>query len=398
MWVDQAAFVFPADPDYRMDFFEWDRTFGVRTAAGQLAGVDTTFSLTLTLPTGELGGSTCTVPMAGLSWVAVHPGFRRRGVLSQLIRHHLHDLHERQAEPVSGLHASETAIYGRFGYGLATVGYQLSLGRGAALRDLAGSDDVQVRFTSADPDEHPDLVADLYTRACLRRPGMVDRNRSLTAAELRMTPRELEQNEPLRLLVAERDGAPSGYALLRRRMKWDGGTPSGSIEVLELAAADAVTEHRLWRTVTDFDLTTTTKAYRVASDDPLLSWLVDPRTVAPTRTDELWLRIVDVDRALTARGYGIEIDVVLAVTDELCPWNAGTWRLRGGPSGATCERTEDPPDLSLDVRELGSVLVGGTTLTSLAVAGLARGHAPGALERLSAAMRSAIEPATTYGF
>src|SRR3954447_2669103 len=109
-WVDQAAFVFPADPGHTLDFFEWDRTWGVRTDAGELAGVSTVFSLSVTLPTGVLGTGTTVVPMAGLSWVAVHPGHRRRGVLSQMIRHHLHALHERGAEPLSGLHASESAI------------------------------------------------------------------------------------------------------------------------------------------------------------------------------------------------------------------------------------------------------------------------------------------------
>ena len=74
------------------------------------------------------------------------------------------------------------------------------------------------------------------------------------------------------------------------------------------------------------------------------------------------------------------------------------WRLVGGPDGATCERTDDAPDLTLDVRELGAALPGGATLAAAGAAGLVQEHTPGALARLSAAMRSAIEPATTYGF
>lgn len=398
LWVDQAAFVFPDDPGDTLDFFEWDRTFGVRVDDGELVGVNTTFSLRLTLPAGELGTSTTVVPMAGLTWVSVHPGHRRRGVLSTMIRHHLHDLHERGAEPISGLHASESSIYGRFGYGLATTGFQVRLGRGLALRDLPGSDDVQLRFATADPGRHTELVADVHTQACARRPGMVDRGAALTRDLLTMTPRQLERDEPLRLLVAERDGRPTGYAVLRRTMSWQDGSPDGSTTVFEIAAVDRESEHRLWRAVADFDLTSSTKAWRVPPDSALLHWLVDSRSVKPVRQDELWLRVVDVDRALAARGYGMDIDVALAVTDDLCPWNAGTWRLRGGPDGATCERTDDAPEVSLDVCELGSVLAGGVTLTSLEAAALAQGHRPGVLHRLSAAMRSAVEPATTYGF
>lgn len=401
LWNDQAAFVFPIDPDYRLDFIEWDRTFGVRVGE-ELAGTNTTFSLSVELPDGSSG--TRTVPMAGLSWVAVHPGYRRRGVLTTMIRDHLHRLHDEGREPLSGLHASESAIYGRFGYGLATVGYQLSLGRDVGLRPLAGADAeaaerLRVRFETADPDRHGDLVHDLYHRACRRRPGMVGRTRELTLADLRDTPRELERNEPLRLLVAERDGVPTGYALLRRSMRWEDFAPDGTVEVRELAAVDRPTEHRLWQAVTQFDLTSRTRAGRIATDDALLAWLVDARAAKPVRTDELWLRVVDVDRALSARGYAGAVDVVLQVRDALCPWNDGRWRLRADAAGgAECVRTDDEPHLALDVRELGSVLAGGTTVAALTDAGLVSELQPGAARALSRALRCDVEPATTYGF
>lgn len=401
LWNDQAAFVFPIDPDFRLDFVEWDRTFGVRVGE-ELAGTNTTFSLTVELPDGADG--TRTVPMAGLSWVAVHPGYRRRGVLSTMIRDHLHRLHDEGREPVSGLHASESAIYGRFGYGLATVGYQVTLGRDVALRALAGADaaaaeGLRVRFETADPERHGDLVHELYHRACRRRPGMVGRTRALTLADLRDTARELERNEPLRLLLAERDGEPTGYALLRRSMKWEDFAPDGTVEVRELAAVDLATEHRLWQSVTQFDLTSRTRAGRLATDDALLSWLVDARAAKPVRTDELWLRVVDVDRALTARGYATPLDVVLQVRDALCPWNDGRWRLRAdAAAGPQCTRTDDEPQLELDVRELGSLLAGGVTVAALAAAGLVAERQPGAARALSRALRSEIEPATTYGF
>lgn len=401
LWVDHAAFVFPQDPDSRLDHFEWDRTFGVRSgpqAGSELIGVSTTFSLRLTLPEWGVGDSHAVVPMAGLSWVAVHPGHRRRGVLTTLIRDHLHRLHEENREPISGLYASEPAIYGRFGYGLATVGLGLTVNRGAALRPLTGSDDVALRFTSADPARDVALIAELHSRACTRRPGMVDRTEALTRDLLTDTPRQLQRTEPLRLLMAERDGVPTGYALLRRTVDWKDGIAQGTADVVELVAVDAITEHRLWRAVTDFDLTSTTTTSGLALDDPLLTWLVDPRVTRPRRVDRLWLRLVDVDRALTARRYAHDVDVVLEVTDALCPWNERRWRLAGGPHGATCQPTSQAADLMLDVRELGAALPGGTTLAALARAGLVREERPGALVALSTALRSPVEPATTVNF
>jgi predicted acetyltransferase len=227
---------------------------------------------------------------------------------------------------------------------------------------------------------------------------MVDRPRALTRRELRDTPRDLERQEPLRLLIAERAGAPTGYVLLRRELTWNGMEPDGKTHVRELAAVDAPSAHRLWRAATDFDLTSVTKVGMICPQDPLLTWLVDPRSPRPTAADALWLRIVDVDRALTARSYGCEIDLVLDVTDQLCPWNAGRWRLSGGPAGATCTRATDPADVTLDVRELAATLPGGTTFVALANAGLVTEHTPGAVARLSTAFRSAVAPSTTYIF
>jgi predicted acetyltransferase len=405
-WLDHAAFVAAEDPGDVLDFLEWDRTYGIRATAepaepaepAELIGIGTTFSLRLTLPAGVDGAGTTAVPMGGLSWVAVHPGYRRRGVLSALIGHHLGTLHE-NGEAVSGLFASEPAIYGRFGYGQATQVFQLDLGRAPALRELpGGTDDVTIRFTTADPERHTDLVADLYARSCGTRPGMVDRPRALTRRELRDTPRTLERHEPLRLLIAERGGEPTGYVLLRRELTWNGMEPDGKTEVREVAAVDPPSAHRLWQAVTDFDLSSVTKVGMICPQDPLLTWLVDPRSPRPVRVDALWLRIVDIDRALTGRSYGCEVDLVLDVTDHLCPWNVGRWRLSGGPAGATCTRTTDPADLTLDVRELAAALPGGTTLVALADAGLVTEHTPGAVARLSTAFRSAVAPGTTYIF
>ena len=60
------------------------------------------------------------IPIAGVTLVGVHPSHRRRGILRELMRRQLDDAHER-GEAVAVLWASEAAIYGRFGYGMATT-------------------------------------------------------------------------------------------------------------------------------------------------------------------------------------------------------------------------------------------------------------------------------------
>jgi predicted acetyltransferase len=402
--LDHLAFVWTDDPDPEpmTAGLEWDRTYGVQRdqegAAGELLGIYSVFSLGLVAPAGVGGAETASLPMAGLTWVSVHPQHRRRGVLTAMIRHHLHGLHESGGEPVSGLHASEAAIYGRFGYGLGTSGLRLTLPRRAPLRDVPGADDVVVRFLTADVQQHAPLVADLYARVTRRRPGGVLRTAALDERQVRDSPFQRRGREPLRLLVAERDGRTTGYALLRRRVRWDGGTADGTADVGDLAAVDAATHRALWSVLTDLDFVSRTTTPPLAGDDPLLALLVDARTTKPTRADDLWLRVVDVDRALASRTYAHDVDVVLGVEDALCPWNTRRWRLSGGPAGATCTPTNDAADIALDVRELGTAYLGGTSLVSLAAAGLVREERAGAVGALSSGLRSALEPATPYMF
>ncbi len=396
--LDQAAFIVPADPDEDHSFFDWNRTFGVRQGQ-ELVGFNTVFALQLAVP-GGMPPAQCTgLGMAGLSWVAVHPGYRRRGIFSAMMRHHLEFLHQTGAEPLSGLIPSETPIYGRMGYGTATSGLQLTVPRGAQLRPLPQPDErLTVSFVPADPDTHAELVAQIHAKAWAKNLGMVSRPLALTRLELFDTPRTLQQNEPKRLLIAYREGTPTGYVLLRRHCTWVDAQSEASTEVLEFTALDAPTAHLLWQTVLDFDLTAHTVIRRLDQDDPLRYWLVDARTPKPTLVDKLWLRIVDLDRCLTGRGYATEVDVVLDVTDELCPWNVGRWRLITDGSGATCERTSAPADLALDIRELGAVLPGGTSLAALGAAGLVQEQTPGALQTLSIALRGHTAPSASYLF
>src|SRR3954451_15806646 len=101
------------DPAPALAELEWERTFGARlTDPDRLSGVYTAYSVSCPVPGAE-------VPAAGLSWVGVHPRDRRRGVRTAMIGHHLADV-AAHGEPFSLLYAAEPAIYGRFGYGLAS--------------------------------------------------------------------------------------------------------------------------------------------------------------------------------------------------------------------------------------------------------------------------------------
>jgi len=71
------------------------------------------YGLELTLPGGP---ARC----AGVTVVGVLPSHRRRGLLRRMMEIQLRDVRERE-EPIAALWASEETIYGRFGYGLASL-------------------------------------------------------------------------------------------------------------------------------------------------------------------------------------------------------------------------------------------------------------------------------------
>ncbi len=389
----------PEDPDEDLGYFEWDRCFGVREKS-QLIGFNTSFSLGFTTPGGNYGADTNSIPMAGLSWVAVHPGYRRRGVLTQMMRQHLQHLYHNGLEPLSGLHPSEAEIYGRFGYAAATSAWHLELARGTALRADPGFDssDIEITFSHASPQLHTKIVDQLYSEFCRHTPGAVQRTTALTQFELYDTPQTLRRNEPLRIFLANHNGRAIGYLLFRRNCTWADSTPTASTEVVEVVALTAAAHYRLWQAVLNLDLSAQTSVPRLGTADPLLRWLTDLRTPKPLRRDKLWLRIVDLPRALCARRYGLPVDLVLEVVDDFCPWNAGRWQLHGDERHVTCTRTRKTSDLTISIADLAAVFAGEVSLSGLAAAGMVNCPKAEVLHRTNLAFRAASGLASSYVF
>ena len=113
----------------------------------------------------------------------------------------------------------------------------------------------------------------------------------------------------------------------------------------------------------------------------------------------MWVRIVDLPAALEARGYepDAEGEVTLAVRDDLCPWNDGTYRVRVEGGHAQVTPAAGAPDLALPVAALASLYTGFRSATQLARAGRVEGG-PEALLRAEALFRTAYRPNVLEGF
>jgi predicted acetyltransferase len=329
------------------------------------------------------------VPTAGVSFVAVLPTYRRRGILRSIMRRQLTDIAAR-GEPIAALWASETPLYGRYGYGRASLqaSFRFRRGEGALGRHAPTDDGLWLRL--AEPAAATAELAKVYDTVLAAQPGFFTRNDAWWDRVLSDHEEDRHGFSPLRCVLAEDDSGPRGYALYVSHGRWDDDhfIANSVLEVRELIAADPAAGAALWGDMLSRDLVSEVSARLRSPDDPVLFQLHDPRRARLAVSDGVWVRIIDLPKALTARAYSCPVDVVLEVTDELLPDNAGRWRLRAAsPSrGASCERTSDPADVALDVRELGAAYLGGTRLGALATAGLVAEQRAGTLMPLSAAM------------
>ncbi|HEX4815022.1 MAG TPA: GNAT family N-acetyltransferase [Nonomuraea sp.] len=324
-----------------------------------------------------------TVPVAGITLVAVLPTHRRRGILTAMMREQLTGLYESSGEPIAALNAAEAAIYGRFGYGVAShVAEIRGDKRFMALRPGTDLGDGTIRLLGRE--EARPLLEKVYDTARRSGVGWVDRTGKFWEARLADGERVREGGTALRFAVhIEPGGEVTGYVLYRSKR--------GLVRVIEVAATSRQSYAALWRYLIELD-GHAELAYDGAVDEPLKHLLADPRAARTTVIDNLWVRLVDLERALTARRYSASLDLVMEVQDTFCPWNAGRYRLRADGESVTCERTQARPALRLTSAELGAAYLGGTTLASLATAGRVEELRPGAVAAASLAFRGEREP------
>ena len=313
------------------------------------------------------------------------PTHRRQGILRRFMKQQL-DVAREHGEPIAALWASEAPIYGRFGYGIAAPAARLMAeSKRFSLRDDPGP---QGSLRLVDAAEAYELARPVHERLRPERPGMI------TRSEHWWRNHRLADHESLRrgasqkfFAVLELDGSVEGYAVYRIKSEWEQGFPHGVVRVHEAFGTSPVAEREIWRYLFSIDLTDKVDAGPADPSTPLFLMVSDPRALHLKVDDGLWLRLVDVEAALSARSYRDGEPVVLDVRDELCPWNAGRYRV-----GETIERTDDAPDVELDVADLSSAFLGAFDFLRLASADRARELTPGGLERASELFRTPLPP------
>ncbi len=289
-------------------------------------------------------------------------------------------------EPIAALWASEASIYGRFGYGPAAPGiYAKSDSARFAFRDDRPTG-ATARLT--DVEEASRVFPPVYDAVRARRAGMLSRSETWWRERRLADPKEWRRGASAKFYaVAEVDGAVEGYAMYRIKSEWDDGFPRGEVRVVEVFATSVAAERELWRFLHSIDLTVKVDIYGLDPASPLFLTVRDPRALGLKLADGLWLRLVDLDAALKARSYRPAPSVVLEVTDELCPWNAGRYRV-----GDDAGRTEDTADIALDTSDLAAAYLGAFDFHRLVSSGRADERREGAAEDATLLFRTDLPP------
>ena len=320
-----------------------DRSVGVFKDSNIVA-TSHSFSLEMNIPGNCL-------PMAGVSHVTVLPTHRRQGILREMIRYQI-DSFQDNSEPLSSLSSSESAIYGRFGYGIAVFkenwviqipdNFQMELPSSRGQTIFIDHDQITNYFP---------LIYSIYAR---------DKNAMVRVPDFHWYRKALRKPSNFNV-VFEKDKSPLGYAAYEI---------NGSVLIVdELVAVTAEAYFDLWNHIFSFNHVRTVKADKRSQTELLPHMLSCKLNFQRIVSDGLWLRLIDAPSALAKRDYATPGRINIKVVDTFCPWNENTYELLFDGINAQCTRTETRPDIVISAADLASIYLGGAKLSDISALG-----------------------------
>ncbi|MFP5331511.1 MAG: GNAT family N-acetyltransferase, partial [Acidimicrobiia bacterium] len=323
----------------------------------RIVGTLGTFSFDMTTPGG-------TMPVAGTTMVTVSVTHRRSGVLRSMMTSHLQEARER-GDSAAALWASDSAIYGRFGYGMAAFSTDLEIDRRHTDFHRLAPDPAPVEPIDVDT-LRPQAIT-VYDRLRRQVPGMVTKSEGWWDRIFSDRPSNRGGATAARHGLVVEDGEPTGWVRYRLKNTEGHGHPAQDVHVTQLYATTPAAWAGLWNHVLSHDFGNLIKAELRPVDDPIHSLLRGMRRVRTQRQDGLFVRVLDVEAALTSRAYGEAGGLRLRIED---PLGIVTGSYEFETDGAeTSVSDADDATVTLDVEDLGALLLGGRSAVELAIAG-----------------------------
>ncbi|MBH66393.1 MAG: hypothetical protein CL784_07755 [Chloroflexi bacterium] len=346
------------------DRAELDRLIAaVDTKSERIIATGGADSYSLTVPGGA------TLPMAGVAYMTTSVTHRRQGVFSEMMSR-IHNEARERGDVVSGLWASQSHLYGRFDYGLSVNSYdwEIDPAFGAFSHSPISEEhesDTHLHFVDAE--EAAATLPGIYDRMRAQTPGAVDRTSGRWRYELFDEERVRGGASALFFAVCEEVGEQTGYVAYRMRRMGD--SDMGTLEVIEQVSVTDTAHASMWRFLLNFDLVGKVIATNRPSDDPLWWMLSDPRRLLRKSHDALWVRLLDIEKALEARAYNADGKLRLGLVSESEPEVSGTYVLEVSDGEGAVKKTTDKPDVVMAPADLSVIYLGASAPGPLVEAG-----------------------------
>lgn len=368
--------------------YQLDRGFEPEMSMGAFDGEDVVgTSGSIPFESAVPGGAI--IKNAGVTAVTVATTHRRQGILTNMMDRLLRQEREK-GHIVASLWASESIIYGRFGYGMSIQHENFKIDTRKAVIKHLPEIPGKIRFVTHDEAREvfpaaweaavnthsgvPRKSENGWDRWALGLNGGGDWGKSWT-------------------IVYEEDGKPLGYARYQlKELHVFGEQVHGLVNADEVIHSNPASHAALWNHLLNIDLYDTLGTWRSPSDDSLPWTLADQRQLERKPYDGVWYRMLDVAAALSARTYMAEGSLVLEVEDSYIPEWGGRFELTGGPDGATCTPTTKAADITLPTASLSTIYLGGAKLADLERAGRAEENSDGSIALADAMFAAERDP------
>ena len=364
----------------------------VDTKSNRIIGTGGADSYWLTVPGGSM------VPMAGVAYMTTSVTHRRQGAFSNMMTY-IHDAARERGDIISGLWASQSNLYGRFDYGLSINSYDWEIDpRFGAFSHfpMADSNNASTEVTFIDADEARVVLPGIYDRMHRQTSGSVDRTSGRWRYQLFDEERVRQGASPLFFAVCEEAGEQTGYVSYRMRRQGD--SDMGTLEVIEQISTTDAAHAAIWRFLLDFDLVGKITAINRPSDDSLWWMLSDPRRLIRKSHDALWVRLLDIPKALEARTYNADGILKIGLLSDVQPESAGTYVIEIDDSRCYVKKTTDRPDVVMAPAELSALYLGGIGPGPLFEAGRIKEITAGSLVKLTGMFNTDSAPWCAHYF
>ena len=338
---------------------------------GAVIGSSAAFPFESAVPGGAI------VQNAGVTAVVVSATHRRRGGLTEMMGRLLRQEREK-GQPVASLWASESIIYGRFGFGIAIEHENFLID--TRLARLKHMPDIPGRIRYVDREEARNVLPVAWEAAVQAHVGIPRRDdASWDGFALGLNESNDGWTKPF-VVVYEEGDQPLGYVkYMVKSLHVFGEQTHGVINADNMIHSTPASHAALWDHVLNIDLYDRVSTWCSPSDDSLPWMLADPMQLQRKPYDGVWYRLLDVPAALAARTYLAEGSLVFEVEDSFIPEWGGRFELQGGPEGASCVATTRPADITLPTASLATIYLGGAKLADLLRAGRAEENTAGSV-------------------